>query len=381
MFNQSWVRTCVRMQDWAPYTNTEEQGINTFSKGIWKSVYTVEVSTAAITAVVPQIFYSGEYPTSPLQDGSHGGFEVQVRAHMWAATATSGTVSISGDWGGSASQPVQVPAGESDVSHPRTHGTPPPPPSVGWRVSLSALPIPCSPKMPEIMNAKRSCCLPMQVTLKMTASASQIKLWWPAGHGAQPLYNLSVSFKPSTALETAAAPEAIRRVGFRMFALVTGNDTDPAYVKANEGTDGTDGLGMLWRVNGAVIWCKGANMIPMEELGACSFCILPFARAWCRMCVRAHRATIAIGCRGTNERRRAHPTCAQRCCWWAQHPPRLGRWYVPAGCLVSESTGTHTNPTRACGVLHILRGSWWFLVDADCRTHGLGTMRAMRWAS
>jgi hypothetical protein len=125
MFNQSWVRTCVRMQDWAPYTNTEEQGINTFSKGIWKSVYTVEVSTAAITAVVPQIFYSGEYPTSPLQDGSHGGFEVQVRAHMWAATATSGTVSISGDWGGSASQPVQVPAGESDVSHPRTHGTPP----------------------------------------------------------------------------------------------------------------------------------------------------------------------------------------------------------------------------------------------------------------
>lgn len=183
-------------------------------------MYTVEVSTAAITAVVPQIFYSGEYPTTPLQDGNHGGFSVQARVFLWAPAATSGSIAVKGDWGESASQQVQVPAGESDF------------------------------------------------TLTLTASASQIKLWWPAGHGAQPLYNVSATFTPSTASAVEAAPEAVRRVGFRMFALVTGNDTDPAYVKANGDVDGTDSLGMLWRVNGAVVWCKGANMIPMEELGA-----------------------------------------------------------------------------------------------------------------
>jgi len=216
--NGRWM-ACTGGWDWAPYSNTQEQGINTFSKGIWKSVYTVEVSSAAITAVVPQIFYSGEYPTSPLQDGSHGGFAVDVRVHLWATAATSGTVAISGDWGETAKQTVQVPAGDSDV------------------------------------------------TLKMTASANQIKLWWPAGHGAQPLYNITTSFTPSTPTAAVmASPETIKRVGFRMFALVTGNDSDPAYVKANGNTDGTDVLGMLWRINGAVIWCKGANMIPMEEL-------------------------------------------------------------------------------------------------------------------
>ena len=53
--------------------------------------------------------------------------------------------------------------------------------------------------------------------------------------------------------------------GFRFFALVTGNDTDPAYVAASKGKDGTASLGMLWRINGAAIFVKGANMIPMDE--------------------------------------------------------------------------------------------------------------------
>ena len=35
---------------------------------------------------------------------------------------------------------------------------------------------------------------------------------------------------------------------------------------AGNTADGTDKLGMLWRINGAAIFSKGANMIPMEEL-------------------------------------------------------------------------------------------------------------------
>lgn len=52
----------------------------TFTKGIWKSVYVVSVSSAAITHVVPHVFYNGSYPVGPLQPGQHGDFEVQVRA-------------------------------------------------------------------------------------------------------------------------------------------------------------------------------------------------------------------------------------------------------------------------------------------------------------
>eukprot|EP00041_Stephanoeca_diplocostata_P032285 m.1031147 g.1031147 ORF g.1031147 m.1031147 type:complete len:1000 (-) comp24121_c0_seq1:1760-4759(-) len=201
---------CTGGWDWAPYSTTSSGGAATFSKGIWKSVYLLKVSTAAITGVVPQVMYNGPYPTTKLEDGAHGGFTVGVRVHTYAAAQTSATLTLTGSWGASAKAQVSVPAGEGVV------------------------------------------------TANIAASASDIKLWWPAGQGAQPLYNVTAALGDSVA--------ATRRIGFRMFALVTGNDTDPAYVKAKADAQGTDSLGMLWRVNGAVVWSKGANMIPMEEM-------------------------------------------------------------------------------------------------------------------
>lgn len=228
------------------YSNTAQGGSPTFTKGIWKSVSLVQVApgSVAITDVVPQISYAGEYPTSPLTDATHSGFDVHVRVHTWAARPTSGTLAITGAWdGGSRTQLVAIGTG----------------------------------------NTSTTVALP---------TATAVKLWWPSGHGAQPLYNLSATFTPSmhgasaaqgvaaAAAAAAAGGEqpqgvrvaggqpvtAVRRVGFRFFALVTGNDTDPAYVAASKGKDGTSSLGMLWRVNGAAIFVKGANMIPMEEL-------------------------------------------------------------------------------------------------------------------
>ena len=47
---------------------------------------------------------------------------------------------------------------------------------------------------------------------------------------------------------------------------MTGNDTDPDFVARAATEEGSASHGMFWRVNGAAVWSKGANMIPMEEL-------------------------------------------------------------------------------------------------------------------
>lgn len=86
-----------------------------------------------------------------------------------------------------------------------------------------------------------------------------------AGMGEQPLYNVSAVIIPASGPSFGAN----RRIGFRFFALVTGNDTDPNYVQRSIGADGTDTQGMYFRINGALFLSRGANMIPMEEMEVC----------------------------------------------------------------------------------------------------------------
>ena len=72
-------------------------------------------------------------------------------------------------------------------------------------------------------------------------------------------YLVNVTYTP-----TGGAPIAdSRAVGFRVLSLVTANDTDPAPLA---GVDGSGDFTMRFKVNGADIWARGANMIPMEEM-------------------------------------------------------------------------------------------------------------------
>ena len=202
---------CSGGWDWAPYLEDFEKSTHarTFSRGIWRSVYIVSVKDVAISHVVPQIFYSGVYPTEPLSDESHGGFDVNVRVHAFSSVDFTGTLLVKGEWGAQASVPVHL---KKNVNTPIT-------------VSLGR--------------------------------AENVRLWWPAGLGEQPLYNITASI---------SEVKASRRVGFRAFYLVTGNDTDASYVAKAQSEEGTSNFTMFFRVNGAAVLSRGANMIPMEVL-------------------------------------------------------------------------------------------------------------------
>ncbi|MFC4615260.1 glycoside hydrolase family 2 protein [Cellulomonas algicola] len=75
-------------------------------------------------------------------------------------------------------------------------------------------------------------------------------LWWPVGHGSQPLPELTVT------LGTASADDPLdtwtRRIGFRTVEVDTAPDDD--------------GTPFTFRVNGRPIFVKGANWIPDDHL-------------------------------------------------------------------------------------------------------------------
>ncbi|CAE7551663.1 MANBA [Symbiodinium sp. CCMP2592] len=227
---------CSGGWDWAPYTKTSQDGVKTFSYGIWKHVYLIytPIGLASITHVAPQIFFKGMYPTEALVDGHHEGFTVKVKVFLSAPAAANGTLTLLPSWRPRVSRRISIPAGSSNH------------------------------------------------TVEVVANATDIKLWWPIGMGEQHLYELGVQFKGD---DLTGLTRTTRRIGFRYFALVTGNDTDPAYVARASTEEGTESQGMYFRINGAAFWSKGANVIPMEELEG-------------RMLGKAHRVMVRSAAEG-----------------------------------------------------------------------------------
>ncbi|SEW45676.1 beta-mannosidase [Cognatiyoonia koreensis] len=84
---------------------------------------------------------------------------------------------------------------------------------------------------------------PVHGVCTFRATVKNPKLWWPAGQGDQPLYDLEV---------TAGPAKTTRRIGLRKMELVTAKDEA--------------GLSFVVRVNGRDVFCKGANWIPADAL-------------------------------------------------------------------------------------------------------------------
>ena len=218
---------CSGEWDWAPSSqlsrNDSEFGAAaTFSSGIWQSAYvaTVAPSSVALLHVVPLLRYLGAYPVGALREGAHAGFAVNVTLHVWApAGGARGSFALAGSWPGAAAATPMLdsPPGESRVS------------------------------------------------LQLAAPASAIALWWPNGLGGQPLYNRTASWTAAGAAAPAvvAAP---RRLGFRVAALVTINDTNASAVAESAAAEGSGSFGMFLRVNGAALLARGADLVPMEQL-------------------------------------------------------------------------------------------------------------------
>ncbi len=81
----------------------------------------------------------------------------------------------------------------------------------------------------------------------VTAFVPDARLWWPAGHGDQPRYDLSVSLE----VDRKTIDATTHRIGFRTITV----DTEPDEI----------GTPFTFVVNGRRIFAKGANWIPDDH--------------------------------------------------------------------------------------------------------------------
>ena len=227
--NSGRFMACSGGWDWAPYSRMRDvEGNPMLTRGIWKSVYLAAMSTnaAAIESLTPTILFKGEFPTAVLKDDGSHTFEVNVTAHLTAKQA-SGTLHVSGNWGASKSVSVELTA--ADRGHK---------------------------------------------AVSVLLEASGVKLWWPRGLGQQRMYNVTAVFEPSAPNSEgdAGGVTARRRIGFRVAYLTTGNDTDPEWVAAHKNGNGNavPAHTLMFRINGAAMSMRGANMIPMETRASVS---------------------------------------------------------------------------------------------------------------
>lgn len=162
-----------------------------FTAGIWRPIRLVAWDAARVTHVAADVTLAGD-----LADGTSTGADLAVSADVDADPSAKGltataTISLDGKWVAEASGPV-----------------------AGGAVRLSL----------HVENPK---------------------LWWPAGMGARPMYDLKVVVKDATG---AAVDARSIRIGLRRVELLPKSADRP----------------LRLRVNGREIFAKGANWIPPD---------------------------------------------------------------------------------------------------------------------
>jgi beta-mannosidase len=97
---------------------------------------------------------------------------------------------------------------------------------------------------------------PGSISAQLRLSVPEPALWWPRGHGEQPLHDLTVTLlRPDQRVldDEPALDSWSRRIGFRSVVL----DVTP-----DQGPDGRAGTPFTFRINGKPISVQGANWIP-----------------------------------------------------------------------------------------------------------------------
>lgn len=216
-FDGRWMG-CTGGWDWAPYSTTfTAQGDHTFSKGIVRSVYLVPVQAVALAHVVPRIYYTGGYEQTPLVGRQAAPFSVQVDVILYSSAPTSVSITALGAW------------------------------AVGTPITVTT----------ALAVGEN------KVTLTLP-NATNVQLWWPLGMGTQTLYSISVNVTSSPTPDWYAS--TTRHVGFRLAHLVTVDDTVPNPWAVYGSANGSGNRTMRFKVNGANVWSRGGNMIPVEEM-------------------------------------------------------------------------------------------------------------------
>lgn len=219
---------CSGGWDWAPYIPiSDDRGSRLWTFGIFRELYLVAVEQVYIAHVVPKVYYTGGHVTIPMVHGPEADFCVLVEVHV----ISPGRDYHPGDDG---EMVVEL---QSDFGPPTTLALPP------LQADTDTI-----------------------VQFNITVSKDDIELWWPNGMGAQPLYSLNVRLKRASDGSTRPSPAIYKRIGFRTAALVTINDLNETAVQEASHVQGSGTHGMYFRINGALVWSRGGNMVPMDQL-------------------------------------------------------------------------------------------------------------------
>jgi hypothetical protein len=189
------------------------------SKGIVRSLYLLRIpsGSAAIATLTPLVHYLGDYPTTVLTDATAGPFLVEVQVVVRNPNPSS----LSN---------VQVLA--------------------SWAMGSNSSSILTIPPSGETL-----------ITAYLLIPMGSINLWWTSDikTGPQTLYDINATLFVNGTIQAIDS----RRIGFKVFTIVTDDDTNPSKLS---GIDGSGNLTMRFKLNGANLYARGADIIPMEWL-------------------------------------------------------------------------------------------------------------------